>query len=637
MMKMRIPAIPLFTVDPYFSVWSYDTLNDRMPMHWTGTSNAMVGTVTVDGTPYRFLGTSADEKIPQVSLDMDALTTTAVFQNDKIRLTAAFTSPMLAEDLYLSSRPVTYLKLTADSVDGKKHAVSVKLSCSEELVLNRAGEGRAWSQSEDFAGLTTVRMGNGTQNVLWRSGDGVRIDWGYLYLAVRGDATVGNEVYDGKYAIWAQTELTDGALFLLGYDDIKSIQYFGENLDAYWKKDGKTIGAAMSEAAAEYESLRARCDAFAARMRTEALAKGNEEYAELLTLAYRQVMAAHKLVLAPDGKVLYISKECFSNGCGATVDVTYPSAPMYLYYNTELLKGMLRPVFAFASGEEWTYDFAPHDVGQYPLLNRQVYGIKTETEQDGLWTRTKYAFKPEMQMPVEECGNMIVLVAALCERDGDYGFAREYLSLLKQWKDYLIRYGEDPENQLCTDDFAGHLAHNCNLSLKAIFGIVGYARIMRALGDTAEADELTEKARAYAQSFLKRAANDDGSYRLAYDRPGTFSLKYNAVWDKVWKTGVLPDSFFAGEIARYKKEAHAYGVPLDSREQYTKSDWELWVACMADDPADFAFITARVWNAYHTTRRRVPMTDWYYADTAEWRGFQHRTVQGGLFLRLLMD
>lgn len=146
-----------------------------------------------------------------------------------------------------------------------------------------------------------------------------------------------------------------------------------------------------------------------------------------------------------------------------------------------------------------------------------------------------------------------------------------------------------------------------------------------------------DTARAYAASFLARAANGDGSYRLAYDRPGTFSLKYNAVWDRLWHTGLLPDSFFAGEIARYKQEALPYGVPLDSRETYTKADWEHWVACMADDREDFADLTHRLWLSYHVTHDRVPLTDWYYADTTHQRHFRHRTVMGGLFLKLLFE
>jgi hypothetical protein len=71
------------------------------------------------------------------------------------------------------------------------------------------------------------------------------------------------------------------------------------------------------------------------------------------------VCAAHKLVYDENGDVLYISKECFSNGCAATVDVSYPSIPLFLCYNPELVRGMMRPIFRFARTDEWEFDFSP--------------------------------------------------------------------------------------------------------------------------------------------------------------------------------------------------------------------------------------------------------------------------------------
>ncbi len=620
-MKMRAPSIPLITVDPYFSVWTHDRLNDRFPTHWTGARNAMLGTVTVDGARFRFLGRSDDAALEQVSLDMDVFSTTAVFRGAGIELTAVFSTPILVTDLYYASRPVSYLKLTVTSLDGKPHAVTAKVSCSEELVLNQAGEGRAWSETAAVDGAVAVRMGNGNQRPLWRSGDLIRIDWGYFYLAAKGEGTVGNEAFNDLYAVWAEVPVADEALFAFAFDDIDSIEYFKQPLKAYWKKDGKTIEQAIAEAFGDYDDILARCQAFGDAFVAEANEKGGEHYAELLTLAYRQVMAAHKLVLDEEGNVLYISKECNSNGCAATVDVTYPSAPMYLLYNPELLKGMLRPVFRYARTDEWTYDFAPHDVGQYPLVNGQVYGGN----------------KLEYQMPVEECGNMIVLCAALAEVEDDVTFAKENMDLLEVWYRYLVKYGDDPENQLCTDDFAGHLAHNCNLSLKAIMGMAGYSRILARLGRETEAAEAMETAKKYAASFLRRAENPDGSYRLAYDREGTFSLKYNAIWDKVWGTKLLPDSFFEAEIKRYRAEVMPYGVPLDSREKYTKSDWTVWAASLTGKKEDLAFFSERLWLAYHTMRTREAMTDWYFTDTSEMCSFRHRTVQGGLFIRLMFE
>lgn len=619
-MKMRMPAIPLITVDPYFSVWSdNDELNKKFPVHWTGSRNAMLGTVNVDGEVYRFLGDGKQKTLNQISVDADALSTVYTFEGAGIRLTAVFTTPILADDLYYASRPVSYLALSYESTDGIKHKVSARLSCSEELVLNKAGEGRALAGDAVVKGVTTVKMGKANQNVLWRCGDDVRIDWGYFYLGVRGNGVCGTEVFNELYSVYAEAELDKEILFLFAYDDIESIQYFGENLKAYWKNRGKTIEAVISEAAEEYEEMMVKCNNFSAELSSEAEKVGGREYAELLNLAYRQVMGAHKLVVDKEGNNLYISKECFSNGCAATVDVTYPSAPMYLYYNTELLKGMLRPIFRYAASDEWKYNFAPHDVGTYPLLNRQVYGT------EGI----------ENQMPVEECGNMLILVSAVCRRENDYSFAKEYFDLLKQWSKYLEEYGEDPGNQLCTDDFAGHMPHNVNLAIKAVMGLAGFADILRNLRESDEAERIENIAAKYAHSICERAKNAGGGYRLAFDREETFSLKYNSVWDKLWKTKLFDKSFYEEEIRRYKAEALPYGVPLDSRSKYTKSDWELWAAYLADSRADFEFFVHLLYMAYNIMHTRVPMTDWYYADTSDMKGFRNRTVQGGLFIKLL--
>ena len=619
-MKMRPPAIPIVNIDPYFSVWAEHSLFKR-PVHWTGSPNNIWGTAEIDGTAWHFFGENTGlPAMPLEAMEIDAFSTVLTYTAAGIRLTVHFTSPTLITDLYYVSRPVAYCKVSFESTDGNAHTVNVRFSCSEELVLNKKGEGRAYSRKVSLPGISGIKMGSGSQKILWRSGDDVRIDWGYLYLCALGEAEADNEVISDLYSIYVKKDLSPDALFLFAYDDIESMVYFGDHLPAYWKKDGKTIEEAICEAAADYEALLAKCTAFSDTLKADAIEKGSEEYAELLLLAYRQVMAAHKLVVDKEGNNLYISKECFSNGCAATVDVTYPSAPLFLLYNTELLKGMLRPIMRYAESDAWEYDFAPHDVGQYPLVNGQVYGQN----------------RREYQMPVEECGNMIVLFAAICDRDNSTGFAEPYLPTLKIWSKYLIEYGYDPEHQLCTDDFAGRLAHNVNLSIKAIMGIAGLSRILTRMGQKEEAEELMAKAREYAASIPERAGNPDGSCSLTFGNPGTFSLKYNSIWDKIWGTGLFSASFYEGEIARYKKELLPYGVPLDSREKYTKSDWLVWAASLSDNREDFNILVHSLWSAYNTMRTWAPMTDWYYCDTSDMRGFRHRTVQGGLYIKLMM-
>ncbi len=593
--------------------------------HWTGKPNTFVGRVFVDGEEFRFLGDDlGDSVVPKMeveSVDIDMYSTTINCKNNKIKLVAKFTSPTYIKELYYVSRPVGYCRVTVENIDGNNHDIKVRFSCSEELVLASKGVGRAYSRKVNIDGLTTIKMGNGEQNVLNKSGDDICIDWGYLYLSVVGDAEADNECYEDMYAVYCEKEVDKEALFLFAYDDIESMIYFGDRLKAYWKKEGKTIEQAIKEASLDYDEILAKCNAFSKEVNADALKKGGENYAELLTLAHRQVMAAHKLVVDKQGNNLYISKECYSNGCGATVDVTYPSAPMYLLYNPELLKGMLRPIFYYASTPEWKFDFAPHDIGQYPILNDQVHGGN----------------KLESQMPVEECGNMIILMNAICEAENDVSFAKAHIKILSKWNEYLIRYGIDPENQLCTDDFTGHLAHNVNLAIKAIMGIAGYSKILKRLGDDEKSDEMMAVARDYAKSVVEKSKNSDGSYRLAFDKEDTFSLKYNSIWDKIWKTNLFPEEFYQGEIERYKKELLPYGVPLDSREKYTKSDWLLWAACLADNKEDFELLVHSLWSAYNTMRTYAPMPDWYYTDTSHMIIFRNRTVQGGLYIKLMLD
>jgi len=628
-MKMRPPATPIINIDPYFSVWTEESVL-KNTVHWTGKPNTMSGIAVIDGENHLFLGQSNNKEMKNMTVeatDIDAFSSAITYTNEKIRLKVRFTSPLLIDDLYYASRPVAYCKVSYESLDGKEHKVSIRFTVTEELVLNLKGEGRALGYPVKIDGITAVKMGAGNQKVLWRDGDDIRIDWGYFYMGAVGKAITNHTIYCGMYAICLEKEIDRDALFLFAYDDIKSIKYFGEDLDAYWRKDGKTIEEAIKEAAEEYDSLYARCCALSDRIKKDATEKGSEKYAEMLLLAVRQVMAAHKLVVDNEGNNLYISKECFSNGCAATVDVTYPSAPMYLLYNTELLKGMLRPIMKYAASDEWTFDFAPHDVGRYPNVYGQRYYVSRNNG--------SVFIDPNGQMPVEECGNMIILFSAICDADNSTDFVLPYMDTIKQWSKYLIDYGFDPETQLCTDDFAGHFAHNVNLSIKAIMGIAGYSRILTRLGENEEAAKMMAIAKEYGRSLLERAANSDGSTRLAYDRPETYSLKYNSVWDKLWNTDIFPESFYVNEIARYKKEMLPYGVPLDTREKYTKSDWLVWAASLAAKREDFVALTDSLWAAYNTMRTYAPMTDWYYCDTSDMRGFRHRTVQGGLFIKLM--
>ncbi len=458
-MKLRPPAVPLITVDPYFSVWSpCDRLYEEETIHWTSSPNTMHGIVNIDGVDYSFMGKAAARHLEQVDLSCTALVTSYAFENDAIGLDVIFFTPLLPNELYILSRPVSFMKVKYSAKDGKTHNVFMKISVSEELCINKKGETPVEAQVMDIQNLKAAKIGSVDQKVLWRDGDDVRIDWGYFYL-VSDDCDVKIEKGDMTFVTLEKTLSPDcEAKILFAYDDIKSIRYFGSDLDGYWKKKWSSIEDAIADGFEDFDSLLERSAAFSAQMIHDAEKAGGEKYAEIVSLAYRQVIAAHKLVETDDKDLLFVSKECFSNGCAVTVDVTYPSMPVFLKYNTELLKAMVMPVLKYATAGDWEFDFSPHDLGRYPYVDGQRY----------------HPHKLEGQMPVEECGNMLVMIANIAQREGSGAFVRDYLPLLEKWVAYLKKYGVDPENQLCTDDFAGRSAHNCNLALKSH---CGYCRL----------------------------------------------------------------------------------------------------------------------------------------------------------------
>ena len=649
----RPPAVPLITHDPYFSVWSFnDHLTDDWTKHWTGTVQALVGMIRIDEKTYRFAGTppQASEAMTQTVLTVTATKTVYTFEKDGVALTVTFLSPLLADDLDLLSRPVTYLSLEARSTDGKPHHVSLYIDTTGEWVVNKTDQEVAWSRYK-LGSLSVLRMGTSEQPMLKTVGDDRRIDWGHLYLAAPDAISILASDTDARGMFAQNGTLPDkddlrmpraasdawpvaafcfdlGRLeavavkktLLLAYDERDAIEYFQRPLRAYWQRTGATIADALAEAVVNQSKTEARCAALDAKIQSEAVSVGGEGYADLCALAYRQAVSAHKLVSDIDGTPLFFSKENFSNGCIATVDVTYPSAPLFLWLNPALLKGMVTPLLDYAASPRWKFAFAPHDLGTYPKANGQVYGGGERTEQD--------------QMPVEESGNLILLIAGIVRAEGKPDYAAHHWSTISRWAEYLKSKGLDPENQLCTDDFSGHLAHNANLSLKAILAIAAYAQMAQKLGKNDIAKEYRKEAEEMAKQWEKLAREGD-HYRLAFDKPNTWSQKYNLVWDGLLELNLFPKEVARREVAFYKTRQNIYGVPLDNRREYTKLDWCVWSATLTENRGDFDAFVAPLVKWMNETPSRVPLTDWYETKSGRQVGFQARSVVGGLYLPLL--
>ncbi|MHA4736926.1 glutaminase family protein [Dyadobacter sp. MSC1_007] len=579
----------------------------------------------------------------QVGFEMKATQSIYQFKTGPVLLTVRFVAPLLMNDLALLSRPVNYIIYEVKSADGKTHDVSLLQSVSGLWAVNDNGQSITGKEATQD-GLTTLSLANQVQNVLARKGDDVRIDWGQAYLSAPVGSVKGSSIgapldivkefaQKGTLSLdqagAALADVKSMALILnagkvgaeskslhsiVGYDDGFSVQYFSQNLRPWWNKDGnKTIQGELKSAEADFVKIMQACEETDKMIYDDAFKAGGEQYAELCVLAYRQAISAHKLVADPSGTPLFFSKENFSNGSIGTVDVTYPSAPLFLLYNPILLKGMLEPIFYYSESGKWTKPFAAHDVGTYPLANGQTYGE---------------------DMPVEESGNMLILTYAICKAEGNVEYAKKHWKVLSTWANYLKKEGFDPANQLCTDDFAGHLARNTNLSIKAIMGLACYAKMADQLGESKEATEVNALTKDFAQKWMQMAADGD-HYALTFDKKATWSQKYNLVWDQLLGLNVFPKTVAQKEITYYLTKQQPFGLPLDSRKTYTKSDWIIWTATLADNAKDFNALIQPIYKYATQTPDRIPLSDWHETTNGKSVGFRARSVVGGYWMKVL--
>jgi len=577
----------------------------------------------------------------QTSVDIAATQTTYEFTAGSVDLQLKFTSPLLLNDLKLLSRPVSYITYAVKANDGKQHAVKVFMSASSDIAVYQPSQ-PVVAKRYDAGNLSVLKVGTAEQPVLQKGADDMRIDWGYFYVAAEKNKgaiqyiTKGADAVESfKKGVTASSATEGKSLSLntvipfgtvggnkverfleLAYDEVYAVQYFNDNLRPWWNAAGnETIEGQLISADNDYNTVMQRCSDFDKEVYATALKSGGEEYAHICVLAYRQSIAAHTLVKSPDGELLWLSKENNSGGFINTVDVTYPSAPLYLIYNPELMQGMLTGIFHFSETGKYPHPWAAHDLGTYPKANGQTYG------------------EP---MPVEESGNMIILCAAITRAQKNTDYARKHWQTLTTWVDYLTKEGLDPKTQLCTDDFAGHLARNANLSVKAIVAIGCYAQMAEQLGE----HETAKKYRAIAESMVPKwieMADAGDHYALTFDNKNTWSQKYNLIWDKVLDLNLFPEKVYDTETKYYLTKGNKFGIPLDSRKSYTKNDWIVWTATFAPEKEQFEALIKPLYIHALETPSRVPLNDFYDSETGIRENFKARSVVGGFYMKVLAD
>ena len=665
-------AYPLFVKDPYFSIWSgTDRLNEENTIFWTGDTKRAFGILKIEEKSYCFLGNAPEiQKMKQCEVSVSLFRTTYSFSAEEVDLRVSFFSPLPLNNLELLAMPVCFLEY--EIIPKRRiEKASIYLCVSEDWChsteTNKEMRGDVFKADGGEIGY----FGLNRQHVLNRSGDRIAAEWGYYYLGamecfyhtiedfscverqLHGDSEDNNCKYLTGRDNYHQIEQTVKGRIMVAFDDVASINYFGRILKGYYLSEKGTVIDAIQYARDNYDEIEGICRSFEEEVRKDS---GNysENYKELLNFSYRQTVAAHKLVVDYDGTLLFLSKECGSGGCTATVDVTYPTMPLLALYNSELLKASMEPVFKMAGLPMWDYPFAPHDVGMYPYCCGQYYivnvrkegkyyrdiGFRGDWKNDVLpnyylYPRASELYDIDKQMPVEECANIILIATVYLLNGASPDYIRKKIPYLRKWCEYLIEKGLVPERQLCTDDFMEHLDKNVNLAIKSVVAIRAFAGIAERFGEDGERYRTIAKERATEIQTL----NENRHMPLSFDDEGdSYSMKYNLLWDKLLGFGLFEEAVVEREVALCIDHMEAYGFPLDSRTKLTKTDWMMWMAALSDD----SIVVERVIQSLSAYLRSEgakgkPFPDLYDCETGETKQFVNRTVQGSMFVLLLKN
>ncbi|KAI0832343.1 DUF1793-domain-containing protein [Trametes gibbosa] len=629
-------AVPLAVRSPYLSAWlpqgAGTALNGAWPTFWTGSILGWAGFVKVDGVAYNWLG---DPSVPGATFSK------------------ATQKSLQPHDLVNQSLPLSYYAISAVSNDGAAHNVQLYSDISAEWITGDNSLTANWTTTTTGTVLTHqvqlvsqtqfgevgdhIQQGSAYHSTLntvgatWQNGQDTVVRAQFISngkLANTRDTAfraVSDRwpVFAFAHDLGSVTGATAPVVFSVGHVRDPAVQYIvandgRQNRSLFFWTRFLTVASAISTFLNDYSNALARAKAFDAQVNADAT-KISSDYASIVALSIRQGFGATEITVGKTGidgfntsDVLVFMKEISSDGNVNTVDVIFPAWPLFLYTSPTLGKQLLLPLFEYQATGQYPNKWSVHDMGaSYP---------KALGHNDG----------KDEPMPVEESGNMLIMALSYTQASNDLSLVQTYFDLLDQWTQFLITDSLIPANQISTDDFAGSLANQTNLAIKGIIGIKAMAEIASLVGDTARSSNYSSIAASYVRQWQQFATATDGTHlTLSYGNSSSWGLSYNMFADKLLGTNVFPTSVFTMQTDWYSRHANAFGVPLDTRHTYTKSDWEIWTAGLVTSTTVRDLFISSVRKYAADGKSSQPLGDWYETTDGSVEGFRARPVVGG--------
>ncbi|KAF2401026.1 DUF1793-domain-containing protein [Trichodelitschia bisporula] len=664
----RPPAIPLAVKSPYLSTWlsvgsdggSGGYLAGQWPVHWTGKTTAWSGMIRVDGTVYQWMGNPGAPNADQVSFIYTSTQSIFTFIIEKkVQLIVTFLSPVTPLDLKRQSLEFSYMTVDVSSIDGKTHDVKLYTDISAEWAAGEQDAIVEWSQ-DDTRHTAYYKVSRRDQIAFSESdepdGNGMA-DWGSIFYAsdhgrlltqavgqdsvVRGmfkDRGILNGTFDTQFRAvndrWPVFAFSHNignvgsqafnARFTIGLTQRQAVQFLGAqglvSLPPLWTNYFADELEALDFFHNDFTNMQSISTDLDRKVAADSIAAGGMNYLAITSLSVRQAFGATELVGNKDKTYLFM-KEISSNGNTQTVDVVFPLHPIILYTNPDLLRLMLDPLFENQESGHYPNRWSIHDLGSH------------------FPNATGHSDGSDESMPVEECGNMLIMTLAYAQRANDINYLKQHYKILQQWAGFLIDDSLIPANQLSTDDFAGRLQNQTNLALKGIIGIGAMGEIAKLTGNADDAARYSSTAKSYIAQWqqlgIARDANPPHT-TLNYGNNDSHGLLYNLWCDQELKLGLVPQEVYKMQCDFYPTVRNKYGVALDTRHTWTKGDWEMFTAATCPPSTRDMFISdLAAWISTTPTNR--PLTDLYDTITGDFPGvlFTARPVMGGTFALLV--
>ncbi|OTA98748.1 hypothetical protein M426DRAFT_69183 [Hypoxylon sp. CI-4A] len=659
----RPPAIPLAVKGPYLNSWLYvgsdggngGYLAGEWPKFWSQQVTGWAGFIRVDGTAYNWLGAPGGaDAVDQTEFSYTSTRSTFVLNaGGKVELNVTFLSPVTPNDLKRQSLVFSYLEVAVSSLDGDSHDVQLYADVSAEWASGDLSAVIQWDydtadgvayhqfsrQDQEPISETNQQPNWGTwfwstkdvDNLSWQSGAdsdvrGAFINNGVLpntkdsnYRAVQDNwpvfgfandlGSVGSSSVSTLYSIGITQ---DGAINLLG--EGSDLTTYPALWNSYWSSEVD----AMTFFYNDYDDASDLATDLDNQVATDSLAAAGQNYLTLTSLSVRQTFGALQFT-GTDSDPLVFLKEISSNSDIQTVDVIFPAIPLILYTNPAILNYLLKPLFLNQENGHYPNTNAIHDLGTFPVAKGYPDGS-------------------DEPQPLEECGNMIIMALAYAQRADDNDYLTQHYSILKQWAGYLVDEALIPADQISTDDFAGSLANQTNLAIKGIIGLRAMSEIARLTGNSDDEKTYGDTATSYIaqwQTYGINSAADPPHATLSYGEDDSHGLLYNLYANSLlgFGTDFVPQSVYDMQSNFYPTVALEYGVPLDTRHTYTKSDWQLWCAAITDTETRDTFLRL-IAGWIDSTPTNLALTDLYDAASGDYPSglqFTARPVVGGHF------